>query len=105
MNLKNPQLIWATVAIVFMLISGAVILTALDKDPNIVITLAGLVAIPVLAGFGAVIYQKVDQTKEIANGNQARMLTQLLQAHKESIDLAKQVPAPPVEEKTPDNSP
>ena len=103
MNLKNPQIIWATVAIVFMLIGGAVALTAMDKDPNIILVLAGIVAVPVLTGFGAIIYQKVDQTKEIANGNQSRMLTQLLQAHRESIELAKQVPT--ATEANGDNSP
>lgn len=104
MNLKNPHLIWATVAIVFMLIGGAVTLAALGKDPNIILVLAGIVAVPVLTGFGAIIYQKVDQTKEIANGNQARMLTQLLVAHRESVDLARQVPTPPVEANV-DNAP
>lgn len=103
MNLKNPHLIWATVAIVFMLISGAVVLAALDKDTTVVLTLAALVAVPVLSALGVGIYQKVDQTKDIANGNQARMLTQLLVAHRESVDLAKQVV--PEEKPTLDNSP
>jgi hypothetical protein len=92
MNLKNPHIVWAAVAIVFMLIAGAVTLTALGRDPGIILTLTALVAVPVLGAFGAVIYQKVDQTKEIANGNMSRMLTQLLAAHKQSVDLAMQVP-------------
>lgn len=99
MNLKNPHVIWATVLIVFMLIGGAVTLTALGKDTTVILTLTALVAVPVLTGFGATIYQKLDQTKEIANGNTSRMLTQLLAAHRESVDLAKQVPTAPAEEK------
>ena len=102
MNLKNPHLIWATVAIVFMLICGAVVLASLDKDTTVILTLAALVAVPVLSALGVGIYQKVDQTKEIANGNQARMLTQLLASHRESVELAKQVTPP---EAGSDNSP
>lgn len=94
MNLKNPHLIWATVAIVFMLIAGAVTLAALDKDTTVVLSLAALVAVPVLSAFGAIIYQKVDQAKEIANGNLSRLLNQLVASHRESVDLAKQVTPP-----------
>jgi hypothetical protein len=96
MNLRNPHVIWATVAIVFMLIAGSVTLVAMGRDATVVLTLSGIVAVPVLAGFGATIYQKVDQTKEIANGNLSRMFSQLLIAHQQNLELAKQL-APPAQ--------
>jgi hypothetical protein len=96
MNLKNPHIVWASVAIVFMLIAGSVTLTALGKDTTVILTLAAVVAVPVLGAFGAVIYQKVDQVKDIANGNTLALQRQLQEAHQKSIELAKLVPALPV---------
>lgn|SRR5262245_30212475 len=95
MNLRNPHVVWATVIIVAMLIGGSVTLTAMGKDATVVLTLSGIVAVPVLAGFGAIIYQKVDQTKEIANGNQSRMFSQLLLAHQQALEMARQLPQLP----------
>jgi hypothetical protein len=92
MNLKNPHVIWASVAIVFMLIAGSVTLTALGKDTTVILTLAAVVAVPVLGAFGAVIYQKVDQVKDLANGNTMALQRQLQEAHAKAIELARQAP-------------
>lgn len=95
MNVKNPHIIWGSVAIVFMLIAGSVTLVALGKDFSSVLTIAAVAALPVLAGFGATIYQKVDQVKEIANGNNAALRHDLSKSHQQSVELAKQIqPAP-----------
>jgi len=64
---------WPQVALVlgtvFTLVAGAIILSALDKDPTIILTLAGLVAVPALGALGVAVYQKLDQVKEVSNGN------------------------------------
>jgi hypothetical protein len=69
MEMKNPHVIWAAVAIVVALVGGAVALVAMDKDVSVILTLAGLVAMPVLGAFGAALYQKLDQVKDASNGH------------------------------------
>lgn len=83
--MKNPHVIWAAVTIVFFLVAGAVALVALDKDVTVILSLAGLVAVPVLGAFGAAMYQKMDQVKEASNGNMERwvQLQQETQRHQQ----------------------
>lgn len=83
MQMKNPHVIWASVVIVALLVMGAVTLVALDKDVTIILSLAGIVAVPVLAAFGVAVYQKLDQVKDQTNGNMERghtFMNKLLEA-------------------------
>ncbi len=95
MNVKNPQIIWASVAIVFMLIAAAVTLVALDKDVTIILTLAALVAVPVLGGFGVAVYQKMDSVEGKVNGNNAEMMKTIKELNATVKELALQVPTAP----------
>jgi hypothetical protein len=74
MDMKNPHVIWASVVIVFLLVAPASVLVAFDKDVSIILTLAGLVAVPILGAFGVAVYHKLDQVKESSNGNLTRVL-------------------------------
>lgn len=69
MEMKNPHVIWASVAIIFMLVAPASVLAGLGKDVTVILTLAALVAMPVLAGLGVAVYQKMEQVREQGNGN------------------------------------
>jgi hypothetical protein len=100
MNLKNPHVIWASVAIVFMLIAGSVTLTALGKDTAVILSLAAVVAAPVLGAFGVAIYQKVDQVKDLANGTTMTLQRQLQEAHQKCVELAQQIPTPAIPDGT-----
>lgn len=75
--MRNPHVIWAAVAIVAMLILGAVTLALKDKDVTVILTLAGLVAVPVLGAFGAAVYQKLDRVQEASNGSMKAVMDQL----------------------------
>ena len=80
--MKNPHVIWASVVVVLMLVASATTLVILDKDVAIILTLAGIVAVPLLGAFGVAIYQKLDQVKEQGNGNmnrQAELTRQVLE--------------------------
>lgn len=102
--MKNPHIIWASVVIIFMLIGSVVVLTALGKDSTIIVTLAGLIAIPVLSAFGVAIYQKVDQVKELSNGGQQNLLKMIQKLQEVSTELALKVqPADPPKEVTKEN--
>lgn len=94
--MKNPHVIWAAVIIVCVLVAGTVTLSVLDKDASVVLTLAGLVAVPVLGAFGAAVYQKLDQVKEASNGNLTRMMEmqQETQRQLSALALSSQPPAP-----------
>jgi hypothetical protein len=93
MEMKNPHVIWAAVVIVFMLVSGAVTLVALDKDVTVILTLAALVAIPVLSAFGVAVYHKLDQVKEASNGNLERLLDMQQKTQNQLTQLALLLPS------------
>lgn len=86
--MKNPHTIWAAVVVVVVLVLGAVTLVILDKDVSIILTLAGLVAVPVLGAFGAAVYQKLDQVKEASNGNLARIMEMQQETQRQLTNLA-----------------
>lgn len=91
MVMKNPHVIWASVAIVFMLVAGVVTLAALNKDVVVLISLAGIVAVPVLSAFGVAIYQKMDRVQETTNGREDKLLTMVKELHQTVTELALQV--------------
>lgn len=95
--MKNPHAIWAAVVIIALIVGSAVTLAALDKDPEIIITLAVVVAVPVLGAFGAVMYQKLEQIKEIANGTTTRAMDAQQATQAQLTQLALTVAPPPVE--------
>lgn len=72
---------WTQVALVLgtilVLTSWASVLIILDKDFTVILTLAAVIAVPVLGAFGATAIQKLDQVKEISNGNLTRIQLQL----------------------------
>lgn len=89
--MKNPNTIWAAVVIVGILVAGSVTLTVLDKDPSVILTLAGLVAVPVLGAFGVAVYQKLDQVKEASNGNLTRIMEMQQETQRQLTTLALSV--------------
>jgi hypothetical protein len=93
MEMKNPHVIWAAVLIVFIMVAGAVTLVALDKDVTVILSLAGLVAVPVLSAFGVAVYQKLDQVKEASNGNLARVMDMQQKTQAQLTQLALLLPA------------
>jgi hypothetical protein len=104
----KPQTIWASVVIVAILVSSATTLVVLDKDVGIILTLAALVALPILGAFGVSIYHKLDQVKEQGNGTlsqahefQAKLLEMQNATQQQLTALAMSMtppPAPLVEE-------
>lgn len=86
--MKNPHTIWAAVVVVVVLVLGATTLVILDKDVSIILTLAGLVAVPVLGAFGAAVYQKLDQVKEASNGNLARLMEMQAETQRQLTNMA-----------------
>jgi len=71
--MKN-QTVWASVVVVFMLVSSATTLVIMGKDVGIILTLSALVALPVLGAFGVAVYHKLDQVRELSNGGQTKLM-------------------------------
>lgn len=92
--MKSPHVVWASVAIVFMLVAGSVTLVILDKDVSIILTLAAVVAVPVLGGFGVAVYQKLDQVKEQVNGNNEKDRVTIKELQDTIKELALRLPPP-----------
>lgn len=90
--MRNPHVIWASVSIIFMMLAGVVTLASLDKDVTVILTLAGLIAIPVLSAFGVAIYQKMDQVKDLSNGGNRQLLDMIKELQDTVKGLALAVP-------------
>jgi glucan phosphoethanolaminetransferase (alkaline phosphatase superfamily) len=93
----SPHVIWASVVIVFMLIGGAVTLTLMGKDIVVILSLTAIVAVPVLTAFGAMINQKVQEVKEISNGNNSELLNMVKNLQTTVTELALKVQPPAVD--------
>ena len=98
--MKSPHVIWASVVIIFILISGAVILVLTGRDVGVILTLGALVALPVLASLGVATYQKVQEVKEGTNGDRDKLLFMIKELHDTVTALALQVQPPEQVSKT-----
>jgi repressor of nif and glnA expression len=87
----SPHVVWASVVIVFMLVGGAVTLTIMGKDIVVILSLTAIVAVPVLTAFGAMINQKVQEVKEISNGNNSELLNMVKNLQTTVTELALKV--------------
>lgn len=87
--MKNPHAIWAAVAIVVVLMAGAIALTAMNKDASALISLLGLCSLPILGALGVAVYQKTDEVKNMVNGNTSQLMEALRASHDREVQLAK----------------
>lgn len=105
--MKNPHIVWASVAVIFILTGGVVALVINGKDVDAIKDLAVLIAIPVLSAFGVSIYQKVDhaaertdgkldEVRQATNGNNDKLLKMVESLYNQNTNLALQV-TPPAE--------
>jgi hypothetical protein len=92
MEMKT-QTVWALVVIVFILVTGAVVLVLNNKDVTVIITLVGLVVVPVLGALGVAVYQKLDQVKEQGNGNISKLLEAQQKTQDQLANLAMMLPS------------
>lgn len=74
---------WPVTIVAVAVIAGIVVLAMMDKDVSSLVTFA-------LAALGGLIYGKVDQVKEMANGQMSRFHDTV---DKLTEQLAKSVPA------------
>lgn len=89
----KPQAIWGAVAIVFILVAGAVTLVALGKDVTIILTLTMLVAVPVITALGGIVVSKLEQVKEQGNGNIQKVLEAQQKTQEQLANLAMILPS------------
>lgn len=95
-----PRLSWPQVILFLgeslLLIAGAVVLVVLKRDVNVIVTIAGLVILPILGAAGASIYQRVDQkldrTIENSNGRIAELMDMVKDLQQQNVHLAIQAP-------------
>lgn len=72
MKQVTTQQVILFLGMMFILVAGVTILAVLDKDPAIILTLAGILAVPILGALGVAVYQKLDKVQEVSNGNLTR---------------------------------
>lgn len=106
MTMKSPHVIWASVAIIAVLVGGVVALVLAGKDVDAIKDLMVLIAIPILSALGVSVYQKVDeaqgrydakldQVKDATNGNTTKLLDTIKELNLRVAELALRVPVPP----------
>lgn len=87
------QTLWALVSIVFILIAGAVVLVLNDKDVSVIISLVGLVVVPILGALGVAVYQKLEQVRDQGNGNINKILDAQQKTQEQLANLAMMLPS------------
>jgi len=70
----------ATTVIVVVLVAAVVTLSALRRDTTALLTVVTAVGLPVLAGLGTVLYQKLEDVHRQVNGNTSRMIEAIAKA-------------------------
>ena len=74
--MKNPHVIWASVVIISLMTTAGIILSVLDKDVTVLLTIMTAVTFPLLGAFGMGLWQKLGQVQDISNGNLTRQMEQ-----------------------------
>jgi hypothetical protein len=92
MEMKG-QTLWALVSIVLILVTGAVLLVLNDKDVSVIISLVGLVVVPILGALGVAVYQKLEQVKDQGNGNINKLLEAQQKTQEQLANLAMMLPS------------
>lgn len=85
----NKPTVIGLVAVVFIIIAGAVTLKALHEDITIVITLVSVLVAPVLLAFGVKVHEGMQEIKSNTNGNSQRQ-TEFLQQNQLAQQEANQ---------------
>lgn len=94
--MDKPHQIWASVAIVFILVAATTTLVILKRDVTVILTLVVLVALPVLGGLGAAVVQKLSQLNDKTDDNMHRVLDMHQQSTNQLHNLAMSMTPPPV---------
>ena len=102
--MKSPHVIWASVTIIIVLIGGAVTLTLAGKDVSVILTLAAIVALPVLTSLGVATYQKLQEVKDVSNGDRDKLLKMIQGLHAQVTELALKVQPPAKEDSWKDDN-
>jgi hypothetical protein len=87
MDMK-PSTVFGLVAIVFIMMAGAITLRVFGEDISIIITLVTVLAVPVLAAFGVKMHEGLQEIKANTNGRndkQTEFLQQNQLAMQESV--------------------
>lgn len=87
--MKSPHVIWASVVIIFILIAGSVSLVLADKDVSTILTLAAIVALPVLTALGVANVLKTQEVKDIANGNTVKLASEARDDRDQLLTMVK----------------
>lgn len=94
----KPHQIWASVAIVFILVASTTTLVILNRDVSVILTLVALIALPLLGALGGAVYQKMDQKmdqiKENTNDNMHRVLNMHEKSTEQLTSLALSMTPP-----------
>lgn len=89
--MKSPHVIWSAAAIIIALLAAAVILSLKGKDPLILGLIVSSAAVPLLAALGFGLYNKVEQVKDLANGQTARQNDMIAEKDARIAELTEQV--------------
>lgn len=95
MDVKNPNIIWAAVAVVLIITVGAVLLVLNGKDFSVILSIMGALAVPLMSAFGVAIYQKLNQVQSTSNGTLSKALEEnnknSQRAHEQSVKVQEEM--------------
>lgn len=75
----KPAILWPLVALIGIVMGGAITLRLLGEDIQVIIVLITILVVPALGAFGVKIHENVQEMKTLVNGSQSRLVDTIQQ--------------------------
>lgn len=87
----KPAILWPLVALIAVVMGGAITLRILGEDIQIVILLVSVLVVPALGAFGVKIHENIQDMKTSVNGSQARLVDTIQQGQANQGESMRQL--------------
>ena len=87
----KPAILWPLVALIAIVMGGAITLRILGEDIQVVILLVSILVVPALGAFGVKIHENLQEVKASVNGNQSDLVKTIQQGQMVAGDNMRQL--------------
>lgn len=87
----KPAILWPLVALIAIVMGGAITLRTLGEDIEVIIVLVTILVVPALGAFGVKIHENIQEMKTSVNGNQNELVKTIQQGQMVAGDNMRQL--------------
>lgn len=87
----KPSILWPLVALIGIVMGGAIALRSQGEDITIIILLVTILVVPALGAFGVKIHENLQEVKSSVNGNQSDLVKTIQQGQMVQGDNVRQL--------------